>query len=69
MIVGMLALKNHKNDQLIKKILSKFIKKMGLVYVKSILPKEHLPLVDYIERERRRRVNKVKRKKLLALLG
>ncbi len=31
----------NKHNMLIKKILSKFIKKLGLVYVKSLIPAEH----------------------------
>jgi len=33
--------KFNKHNMLIKKILSKFVKKMGLPYVKSITPEEH----------------------------
>ncbi len=70
MIQGMLTLpRATKFNQLQKKILSKFIKKLGLVYVKGATPAEHVKLIDYIERERRKRVNKVKKRKLLALLG
>jgi len=31
----------NKHNMLIKKILSKFIKKLGLNYVKSITPEDH----------------------------
>ncbi len=54
---------------LIKKILSKFIKKFGLNYVKSITPEKHQKLISYIERDRRKRINKKKREKLMSLLG
>lgn len=54
---------------LIKKILSKFIKKLGLNYVKQITPEEHHKLISYIERDRRKRLNKIKRQRLMALLG
>ena len=59
----------NKHNMLIKKILSKFIKKMGLQYIVSIVPAEHQKLIAYIERDRRKRLNKSKRFKLLALLG
>lgn len=59
----------NKHNMLIKKILSKFIKKMGLSYVKSITPEQHHKLICYIERDRRKRLNKAKRYRLLAILG
>lgn len=65
----MLSLAKHKNNELVKKILCKLIKKLTLAYVRSVVPKEHHALIDYVERERRKRINKQKRDKLRALLG
>lgn len=57
----MLSLPKHKNNELVKKIFNKLIKKLSLQYVKSVTPKEHIPLIDYLEREKRKRINKKKR--------
>lgn len=74
MFMGIFGIQNdkktfNKHNMLIKKILSKFVKKLGLVYVKSITPAQHHKLISYIERDRRKRLNKQKRFKLMALLG
>lgn len=37
--------------------------------MRKITPAKHHPLLDYIERARRKRLNKVKKLKLMALLG
>jgi hypothetical protein len=37
--------------------------------VRGITPKKHHALLDYIERARRKRLNKAKRDKLMQLLG
>ena len=68
MLQGIFA--NHnKNTELIKKIVSKMIKKLGLKEVKERMPEKDWGLVAYVERERRKRENKKKRQKLMALLG
>lgn len=54
---------------LVRKLLGKLLKKIGIAAVKKLTPVKHLPLIDYIERARRKRANKAKRNKLLALLG
>lgn len=59
----------NKHNTIIKKILSKLIKKMGLAYVKQITPENHHSLISYVERVKRKRLNKQKRERLLALLG
>ena len=53
----------------IRKLIGKLLKKLGIVYVKKVTPSKHHALIDYIERARRKRANKAKRLKLLALLG
>lgn len=68
-VQGMFTLPKHKNNELVKKILNKLIKKLTLQYVKSITPKQHIALIDYLEREKRKRANKKKREQLRALLG
>jgi len=59
----------NKHNAIIKKVLSKLIKKMGLNYIKQITPSNHHNLISYVERVKRKRVNKQKREKLLTLLG
>jgi len=69
---GLFALpetKRSKHNSIIRKLLGKLLKKLGPVYVKKVTPVKHVPLVDYIERARRKRANKSKKLKLMALLG
>lgn len=61
--------KRGKHMALIRKLLGKLLKKLGTAAVKKVTPLRHQPLIDYIERARRKRTNKAKRVKLLALLG
>jgi len=53
----------------IRKIVSKLIKKLGLKQVKHVVPAEHHKLITYIERERRKRINKKKKDQIKELLG
>jgi hypothetical protein len=53
----------------IRKLVGKLLKKLGTIYVKKVTPSKHHALIDYIERARRKRANKAKRLKLMALLG
>ena len=69
---GIFALPDYKRTKhlaIIRKLLGKLLKKLGLSYVKKATPPKHVPLIDYIERARRKRINKANRMKLLALLG
>jgi len=61
--------KRGKHMALIRKLIGKLLKKIGHSAVKKLTPQRHLPLIEYIERARRKRINKAKRNKLLALLG
>jgi hypothetical protein len=61
--------KRGKHLALIRKLIGKLLKKIGVPAVRKLTPYKHLPLIDYIERARRKRINKAKRNKLLALLG
>jgi len=47
----------------------KLLKKLGAAYLRKVTPKKHHPLLDYIERARRKRVNKQKRDRLMVLMG
>jgi hypothetical protein len=69
---GIFALPDYKRTKhlaIIRKLLGKLLKKLGPSYVKKATPTKHVPLIDYIERARRKRINKANRLKLLALLG
>jgi len=68
-IFALPAAKRGKHLALVRKLLGKLLKKIGIAAVKKLTPVKHLPLIDYIERARRKRANKTKRNKLLALLG
>lgn len=48
----------NKHNILIKKVLKKMINKLGLEYMKQMIPNEHHKLILYIERDRRKRYNK-----------
>lgn len=61
--------KRNKHIALIRKLCGKFLRKLGSQYVRKITPQKHIPLLDYIERARRKRENKAKKAKLMALLG
>lgn len=45
------------------------LKRLGISALKRITPLKHQALIEYVERARRKRENKKKRAKLLALLG
>lgn len=45
------------------------INKLGLPYMKEVVPEEHQKLLNYIEREKRKIKNKSEKKKLMELLG
>ena len=69
---GIFALPENKRTKhlaIIRKLLGKLLKKLGPGYVKMATPVKHVALIDYIERARRKRVNKAKRQKLMTLLG
>lgn len=61
--------KRNKHGALIRKLLGKLFKKLGTAAVRKTVPAKHHPLLDYVERERRKRLNKAKRLRLLALMG
>lgn len=58
-----------KHIILIKKVVWKMIRKLGLPYMKVIIPAEHHKLITYIERDKRKKQNKMKKHRLQQLLG
>lgn len=60
-------MKKHK--LLVRKILSKLIRKMGVDRVTRLMPEYHRAMITYIEREQRKKTNKKQKEKLIALMG
>jgi hypothetical protein len=60
-------IKKHK--LLVRKIISKMIRRCGSVYVTKMMPETHRPMVAYMEREKRKKMNKKEKERLLALMG
>lgn len=64
------ALKNsRKHTTTLRRIIAKLISRVGISVVRSATTSEHLPLVNYVERRRRKKQNAKDRQKMLALLG
>jgi hypothetical protein len=59
----------RKYSMVMRRIVTKLIVRVGSQKVKQATAKEHLPLVLYVERCRRKRQNMKERAKLLALMG
>jgi len=53
----------------LRRIITKLIIRVGLAQVRAATSKEHLSLVTYVERARRKKQNIKERARLLALLG
>jgi hypothetical protein len=53
----------------LRRIITKLIIRVGDAKVKAATPKEHLSLVNYVERARRKKLHLRERAKMLALLG
>lgn len=53
----------------LRRIITKLIIRVGEAKVKAATPKEHLNLVNYVERARRKKLHLRERAKMLALLG
>jgi hypothetical protein len=63
---------NHhvkKHKLMVRRILTKLIRRMGGAAVTRLMPEIHRPMVAYIEREKRKIVNRRERQKLLFLMG
>jgi hypothetical protein len=64
------ALKNSKKYSMtLRRIITKLIIRVGNDKVRAATAKEHLPLVAYVERARRKKQNARERTKMLSLLG
>lgn len=60
-------IKKHK--LLVRKIISKMIRRCGVNFVTKTMPESHRPMVVYLEREKRKKMNKKEKERLLALMG
>ena len=61
------VLKKHR--LLIRKIISKLIKKFGSGYVTKLMPEYHKKMIAYLEKEKRKKANKKQKEHLLVLMG
>lgn len=53
----------------LRRIITKLLIRVGSAKVRAATAKEHLSLVSYVERARRKKINLKERAKLLALMG
>lgn len=60
-------IKKHK--LLVRKMISKLIRRCDSKYVTKIMPESHRAMIAYIEREKRKKMNKKEKERLLALVG
>lgn len=60
-------IKKHK--LLVRKIISKMIRRCGIQFVTRTMPLSHRPMVAYLEREKRKKMNKKEKERLLTLMG
>lgn len=59
----------RKQRLIVRRIVSKLMKRCGVAFVTKIMPEHHRPMIAYIEKVKRKKMNKVQNEKLLALLG
>lgn len=60
-------IKKHK--LLVRKIIGKMIRRCGVTFVTRTIPESHRPMIAYMEREKRKKMNKKEKERLLALMG
>jgi len=60
-------IKKHK--LLVRKIIGKMIRRCGVTFVTRTMPESHRPMIAYMEREKRKKMNKKEKERLLALMG
>jgi len=58
-----------KHRLIVRKILTRLIRRCGLNFVTRIMPEFHRPMLAYIEKQKRKSENKKEKNKLLALMG
>ena len=59
----------RKQRLIVRRIVSKLMKRCGVPFVTKIMPEHHRPIIAYIEKVKRKKTNKIQQEKLLALLG
>lgn len=45
------------------------IRRCGAAYVTKVMPEQHRPMIGYLEREKRKKLNKKEKERLLVLMG
>jgi len=48
----------NKHKLLVRRILSKLIRRCGINYIKKVMPESHRPMIAYLEKEKRKKMNK-----------
>lgn len=60
-------IKKHK--LLVRRIMNKLIRKCGVQFVTKTMPEYHRPMIAYLEKEKRKKMNKKEKERLMALIG
>lgn len=58
-----------KHKLVVRKILSRLIKRCGVAFMTKLVPEHHRKIITYIEKQKRKQLNKKEKEKLLALMG
>ena len=58
-----------KHKLILRRIITKLLKRCGTQLISSLLPAAHRPIITYIERVQRKQQNKIEKAKLRAILG
>jgi len=48
----------NKHKLLVRRIITKLIRRCGINYIKKVMPESHRPMIAYIEKEKRKKMNK-----------
>lgn len=59
----------NKHKLLVRRVVVRLIRRCGINYVRKAMPESHRPMIAYLEKEKRKKMNKKQREKLLALMG
>jgi phosphoribosylformylglycinamidine (FGAM) synthase-like enzyme len=58
-----------KHKLQIRKIVQKLLKKFGAGFVTKIMPEHHRKMIAYLEKEKRKKMNKKEKDRILVLMG
>jgi len=48
----------NKHKLLVRRIINKLIRRCGINYLKKVMPESHRPMIAYLEKEKRKKMNK-----------